>query len=127
MTHYAKWIGLPHVIGADPDDGVGADCLIVAHRVRSAAGHETPPLNPQWFKMAECGQWARLKLEWLRLMEPCEIEPYAICMYQNPECFGVGIVVDGGVLRISNRRGVQWVPLALERHRQFWKPRAAAI
>lgn len=127
MTDYLRWIGLPHVIGADPDDGVAADCLLMACKVRNAAGLPTPPLNDEWFSMAKRGHWSRLKLEWVRLMEPCEPEAYSFCLYQNAVCFGVGVVVDGGVLRLDHKRGVQWVPLSLELHRQFWKPRAAAI
>jgi len=128
MINYHRWIEqkLPHEIGADPDDGVGADCLVVAHKIRVAAGLPTPPLDPQWFAMAANGEWSALEREWRRLMEPCDPEPYAMCMHHNGTGFGISIMVDEGVLRVHHRRGVQWVPLAMMPV-QFWRPRLAAI
>lgn len=128
MINYEHWVEqkLPHVIGADPDDGIGADCLVVAYKIRAAAGLLTPPLDSQWFTMASNGEWEALEREWRRLMEPCDPEPYAMCMNRNRTGFGVSIIVDGGVLCVHHRRGVQWVPLKLM-PLQFWRPRIAAI
>lgn len=127
MNTYHRWIGLPHITGADPDDGVGADCLLMCAKVRRAAGLYTPELDPQWFDMARQGKWVDLWGEWWKRMERCEPKPYALCVYSNRKTFGVGILVDSGVLRVSHDKGVQWVPLALEASRQFWEPRVTAV
>jgi hypothetical protein len=129
---YLRWVQqqLPHVIGADPDDGVGADCLIVAAKVRAAAGLPTPPMDPKWFTMAANGEWLELVREWRRVMEPCELEPYALILKGGGNGLGVSLVVDGGVLMVNHHRGVQWVPMDVASRMmrmRFWRPKDAAI
>ena len=134
MADWIRWVNarLPHVIGADPDDGVGIDCLVMAAKVRRSAGLSTPDLDPQWFTLATGDQWQQLQREWERFMEPCELEPYAAVLHQQPGgLMGVGVVVDDGVLIVHHRRGAQWLPMAVaERIMKpltFWRPRDAAI
>jgi hypothetical protein len=132
MADWIRWVNakLPHQIGADPDDGEGIDCLVMAHKVRVDAGYSTPPLDPAWFAMASAGQWEHLEREWRRLMEPCIMEPYALVMHCQPSCLGVGLLVDDGLLIVHHRRGAQWLPLAVAARMmplQFWRPRNAAI
>lgn len=127
---WPQWIGLPHQVGADPADGVAADCLIMAHRVRTAAGLPTPTLDPMWFTLAAAGHWTHLEREWRRLMVRCEPEPYALLMHHQPSCLGVGIALDDGILTVHHRRGVQWLPIEVARklmQLEYWRPRDAAI
>ena len=37
MADWISWVNakLPHVTGADPDDGIGIDCLVMATKVRT--------------------------------------------------------------------------------------------
>lgn len=134
MADWIRWVNarLPHVIGADPDDGVGIDCLVMATKVRVAAGLPTPALNPQWFAMAAAGRWEQLQQEWERLMAPCRLEAYAMVLHQQPSgLMGIGVVVDDGVLIVHHRRGAQWLPMAVAERTlnplMFWRPRDAAI
>jgi hypothetical protein len=132
IADWIRWVNLklPHVIGADPDDGHGIDCLVMAHKVRAAAGLPTPHLDPAWFTMAADGQWERLEREWRRLMVPCEREPYAVLLHRQPACMGIGVVIDDGVLIVHHRRGAQWLPFDVAERLmplEYWRPRDAAI
>lgn len=128
MIDYVKWIGLPHALGEDPDDGRGADCLVLARKVLLLAGQDCPELNPEWFEMAARGKWGELEKEWLQIMEPLEAPcQFAISMSRNPFTgFNIGVVVDDGLLIVHHRKGVAWIPLSLVKG-NFWRVRRAAI
>jgi hypothetical protein len=130
--NWPAWVSarLPHVIGADPDDGHGICCLVMAAKVRRGAGLAMPDLDPQWFAMAAAGQWGQLQREWRRLMVPHRLEPYALVLHRQPLGLGVGVVVDDGLLIVHHRRGAQWLPLEVAGQLMpldYWMPRDAAI
>jgi hypothetical protein len=134
MADWIHWVnaGLPHVTGADPDDGVGIDCLVMATKVRRSAGLPMPALDPRWFELAAAGCWPELQAEWQRLYVPCRLEPYAVVLHPQPRgLMGIGVVVDDGALIVHHRRGAQWLPMAVaERIMKpltFWRPRDAAV
>jgi hypothetical protein len=134
MADWIRWVNakLPHITGADPDDGIGIDCLVMATKVRRDAGLDTPPLDPRWFDLAAQGQWAELEAEWKRMCEPCRLEPYALVLHLQPGgMMGVGVVIDDGVLIVHHRRGAQWLPMDVAARRleplSFWRPKNAAI
>jgi hypothetical protein len=127
---WPQWIGLPHQVGADPADGVAADCLVMCHRLRTAAGLCTPPLDPMWFTIAAAGQWSELEREWRRLMVRCEPHPYAMLLSPQSSSLGVSIRLDDGILTVHHRRGVQWLPIEVAgkvMRLEYWRPRDAAI
>ena len=128
MIPYHRWIGLPHEFGANPEDGRGADCLVMAHRVLTLAGIECPPIRDEWLNLARKQRWEELQYCWDECMESIDSpEPYALCMSRNVETgFSIGVVVDGGVLFVHHRKGVAWVPLSLVRA-GFWRVRRAAV
>lgn len=134
MSDWICWVNakLPHQIGADPDDGIGIDCLVMATKVRRDAGLHTPPLDPRWFDLAAEGRWAELRNEWNRLCEPGRLEPYALVLHLQPGgMMGVGVVIDDGVLIVHHRRGAQWLPMDVATRTMhpldFWRPKNAAI
>lgn len=126
---WLNWIGLPHLTGADPDNGEGIDCLVMCLKVRAAAGLRTPEVDMTWFVMAAAGQWDELEREWRRVMERCDVEPYGMLMERQRCGLGVQIVVDDGVLMVHHRRGCQWVPLEVAGRLmklECWRPRYVA-
>jgi hypothetical protein len=132
MSNWPDWVSakLPHVIGADPDDGKGICCLVMVAKVRRTAGLLTPELDPQWFELAAAGHWDVLKSEWDRMMVPCRLEPYALVLHRQPLAFGIGVVVDDGLLVVHHRRGAQWLPMDVASRLmplKYWRPRDAAI
>jgi len=107
-----RWIGLPHEFRADPNDGQAADCLIMTWHVLGAAGVPHPGLNAEWLDMAERGDHEGLALLYrgftIGLVKP---EEYAVTMFRAADHIGIGVVVDGGLLHINRRKGVQWIPV----------------
>jgi hypothetical protein len=131
-ANWPTWVSarLPHVIGADPDDGKGICCLVMCAKVRRSAGLPMPELDPQWFPMAATGQWEQLQREWRRYMVPCRLEPFALVLHRQPLGLGVGVVVDDGLLIVHHRRGAQWLPLEVAGQLmplEYWRPRDAAV
>lgn len=133
-NNWIRWVEarLPHVVGADPDDGVGIDCLLMSLKVRESAGLFVPRIKDEWFESVRRNDWGWLHDEWNRLAEKCEIEPYALVLHAQPGgLIGVGVVVCDGVLIVHHQRGVQWLPLAVAKRLiqplTFWKPKHAAV
>lgn len=123
MAHWTSYIGLPHVLGADPANGVGADCLILAFAVLGELGMGHPPLDPEWFVMAERGDWAGLRRLWEELTDPLEgPEEGAVTLMGDEQAgLGVAIVIDGGLLIVHHRRGVTWVSLQFAKKLNYRK------
>lgn len=127
MINYYKWIGLPHEFGADPDDGQGADCLIMAHKILSSVGAPCPPLASEWIELAREQKWGKLQMEWDRYMISVEKpDRYDLHMVRTEETgFSISTVVDDGIVFVSHRKGVAWIPLGLVQG-NFWRVRRAA-
>ena len=107
-----QWIGLPHKFRADPRNGYGADCLRVTWNVLEDAGVPHPPFDPIWFDLAESGRHRLLARVYEQLTIPLDApEEYAVTLFSTERTIGIGIVVDGGLLHVHHRRGVQWMPL----------------
>ena len=120
---WRHWIGLPHEFGADPEDGVACDCLLMVWRILDDAGIEHPEFNAHWLEMAKQKRWIELETLWRDgTMELEAPEPYAVTLIHNgPNGLGVGIVVDDGLLIVHHKRGVRWVPLNYMPSLRFFK------
>ena len=130
MSNWRNYLGLPHEFGADPADGVAADCVILTWHVLQAAGVYCPRLDSNWFVMAKAGKADELVRIYKRLTyEIDEPEEYAVTLFDNGESgLGMGVVVDGGLLMVHHRRGVCWLPIRLLkklRYRRFSNEDAA--
>lgn len=123
MDGWRSYIGLPHAFGADPRDGVGADCLIVAFAVLDELGMSHPAVDPHWFEMAESGDWEPLKRAWEAETFPVDApeEGAVTLMDHGAGGLGVATVVDSGLLMVHHRRGVRWIPLRLLNDLQYRK------
>lgn len=115
MRNWRSYIGLPHVFGADPADGEGADCLVLVMGVLDDLGIAHPPFDEQWLQLAKRGAWEQLESLWKQgttaLAGP---EEGAVTLLRNgPAGLGVAVVIDGGLLMVHHRRGVVWIPLHL--------------
>ena len=107
-----RWIGLPHQFRADPNDGLGADCLIMTWHVLDAAGVPHPALNAEWLNMAERGDYEALaKLYRGSTIALDKPEAHAMTMFRAADHIGIGVVVDGGLLHVNRRKGVRWIPV----------------
>ena len=107
-----RWIGLPHHFRANPNDGLGADCLIMTWHVLDAAGVPHPALNAEWLNMAERGDYEALaKLYRGSTIALDKPEEHAVTMFRAADHIGIGVVVDGGLLHVNRRKGVRWIPV----------------
>lgn len=126
MIDYYKWIGLPHKLGADPDDGEGADCLVVAYKVLSSLDIYFPRPQPEWFAMVERKEWANLYLVWENHMEKTVGPAMGLLSMRRNRVtgFNIMVVVGDGALCVHHVTGVRWLPLSLVKG-PFWKARRA--
>ena len=111
MKHWHQYIGLPHVFKADPENGQGADCLIMTWNVLAHDNIPHPALDPEWLDLAERREWEKLKALWLEITKPCNPQQYAITLFEEPTHLGLGIIVDNGLLFAHHTKGVKWLPL----------------
>ena len=120
---WKHWIGLPHEFGADPEDGVACDCLLMVWRVLDDAGVSHPGFNANWLEMARQKRWSDLEALWRDgTVELEAAESHAVTLIRNgPNGLGVGIVVDDGLLIVHHKRGVRWVPLDYMPRLHFYK------
>jgi hypothetical protein len=113
MGRWRSYLGLPHILGADPDDGQGADCLLLAFRVLDELRQPHPTPQPEWFEWASKGNWGDLERLWQEHTESVS-EPVSgsVTLLRNPNCgLGVAVVIADGLLMVHHRRGVCWAPL----------------
>lgn len=118
---WLPWLGLPHVIGADPRDGEGACCLVMTHILLTDAGLSPPPLEPM-IAMAKAGEVSNLEAAYNQATEAIAgPENLAMTMFQTEIGVGVGIVVDSNFVLIPHHKsGVKAISLrALTR--QPWR------
>ena len=119
--NWRKYLGLPHEFGADPEDGVAADCVLMTWNVLDAAGVYRPPLCWEWFTMAKEGKVEELMQVYDSLTYTIDgPEEYAVTLTENGETgVGLAVVVDGGLLIAHHRKGVRWLPIRLLKKLQY--------
>ena len=99
-------------MGADPIEGKGADCLLLAFRVLEEFGYYHPPVDPKWFELAAAKRWYEIEAIFHRHITQIDApEPCSITLLQNgPAGLGVGTRIDDGLLITHHKKGVIWIP-----------------
>lgn len=123
---WLNWIGLPHVVGADPRQGQGACCLVMARILLTEAGQYFPDIEEQLLSLARAAHWDRLTKEFERHTERLEgPEPWSLTLIRNgPAGLGIGTVVPGEYLLLPHhRRGVRAIPISALRPLTFHRVR----
>ena len=125
---WERFLGLPHSIGADPEGGVGADCLLLAFRLQEYRGAYHPPMDPIWFEQARREDWSQLHAAWDSLtiahLLPRQTMPPegALLKLTNPSgglC--IATVIDDCVVLVHETRGVTQLPIGLIQLKQFYE------
>jgi hypothetical protein len=110
---YHAWLGLPHEIGADPRNGQGACCLVMAKILLEDAGRSAPPIE-DWIVMAKASDWGPLRDAFYRHTEELsKPEPFALTLLENgSDGLGLGTVIPNSLLLVPlHKRGVTTIPL----------------
>ena len=116
------WIGLPHKFRANPRDGIGADCLLMVWNVLEDFDAPYPHFDHAWLDLAENGRHRLLAQLYRQLTIPLDApEDCAVTLFSTDKTIGIAIVVDGGLLYVHHRRGVQWLPLGRCKKLEFRK------
>jgi len=108
-----KWVGKPHVTGDDPTTDPGCDCLLMVVRARQALGLPTPSL-PQarnLIRLAQAGEHEAIQ-QWLapHLIEATSPDEGFFTIFESAEQIGTAVMIGGGLLHVSHKRGVRWLP-----------------
>lgn len=112
MAGWKSYLGLPHAFGADPEDGKGADCLIMVFHVLDQLKLPHPEFDTNWIELAAAGNWKALLTAWNELTIPIDSpEDGDVTLFSNDVGLGLGVAIDGGLLLVHHTRGVCWVPL----------------
>lgn len=118
---WLKWIGLPHQIGADPNDGKAACCLRMAVHVLRNAGRQPPEdaVIDRWVDLARGEQWPLLERAFLDHCVPTQARDlWSVVLITNGprKALGLGVVIPDDLLLFPHhRRGVMAAPLKLLR------------
>lgn len=112
MKGWKSYLGLPHAFGADPENGQGADCLIMAFHVLDELRLPHPEFDTNWIELAASGNWKELLRLWNHHTTAVDSpENGDLTIFSNDAGLGLGVAIDGGLLLVHHLRGVCWVPL----------------
>ena len=120
---WISWIGKPHVLGADPAQDQGCDCLVMVTRVREWLGLAAPREADikELLLLASQHEYSKLK----KTLEPHlrkldHPKEGAFTLFEPPDQIGTAVVVDGGLLHVSHRHGVRWLPTSAVKKLQWY-------
>ena len=113
-----RWIGKPHVTGADPVTDEGCDCLIMVTRIREHLGLPAPSAAHIATLIAltkaeayrDINQFIRPHL--IAAESPAD---GAFTVFETPDHIGTAVLIDGGLLHVNQKKGVRWFPANLLR------------
>lgn len=109
---WMKYLGLPYRIGADPEEGVGCDCIHLVLRVLAMGGLNPPDVERRWYNYLATKEIDKIMLEWFELTEQTYgPEDYAMTVLPSATDFSIAVVVNQGLLTVRPSFGVTWVPL----------------
>lgn len=111
--NWHKWIGKKHVTGADPEYDEGCDCLLMVVRLREHLGLAVPDSMDvaTMILLSEAGSheeiYSLMKPHLIELNAP---ENGAFTIFETPDQMGTAVMIDDGLLHVSHKRGVRWMP-----------------
>jgi hypothetical protein len=106
-THWRQFVGLTHRLGADPRVDDAADCLLVAFAVLDEFALPHPPVDPQWYAMANQGMWRDLRHLFDSQTTASINAVGAVTMARG----GLAVSVGGGALLAPHGDQVRWLPM----------------
>lgn len=116
--NWHRWLGKPHVTGADPVVDSGCDCLIMVTRIREHLGLPAPSAAhiATLIALAKAEAYRDIQ-QYIRphLIKTESPADGAFTVFETPDQIGTAVLIDGGLLHVSHKRGVRWLPANLLR------------
>jgi len=110
---WQRWIGKPHVTGADPVHEDGCDCLLMVVRVRESLGLPVPDeaAVQTLISLSLSESYREVHLLLAPHLNPVG-PPFdgAFTVFETPDQIGTAVMIEGGLLHVSHKRGVRWLP-----------------
>jgi len=108
-----RWIGKPHVTGADPVCDEGCDCLLMVTRIREHLGLPAPDAidTATLILLSQSEAFSEVHKLILPHLVPVQT-PHngAFTVFETPDKMGTAVMIDDGLLHVSHKRGVRWMP-----------------
>jgi len=111
--NWHKWIGKRHVTGADPEYDEGCDCLLMVVRIRESLGLPVPNSMDVATMIllsnteSHADIYALMAPHLVPTDSPCD---GAFVIFETPDQVGTAVMIDNGLLTVSHKRGVRWIP-----------------
>lgn len=124
--NWHKWIGKPHRTGDDPAIDDGCDCLLMVVRIREHLGLPVPKINETkaLIDLAKAGAYSEIHSLIKKHLEPVQ-KPCdgAFMIFETPDQIGTAVIIEGGLLHVSHKKGVRWFPSNMVRQFNWfhWK------
>ena len=111
--NWHRWIGKPHVTGADPVCDEGCDCLLMVTRIREHLGLPAPNAidTATLILLSQSEAFSEIHKLILPHLVPAQT-PHngAFTVFETPDKMGTAVMIDDGLLHVSHKRGVRWMP-----------------
>ena len=111
--NWHRWIGKPHVTGADPVCDEGCDCLLMVTRIREHLGLPAPSAidTATLILLSQSEAFSEIHKLILPHLVPLQT-PHngAFTVFETPDKMGAAVMIDDGLLHVSHKRGVRWMP-----------------
>jgi len=111
--NWHHWIGKKHVTGADPVCDDGCDCLLMVTRIREHLGLPAPNAmdTATMILLSQSEAFTEIhKLILPHLLPVKTPSDGAFTVFETPDQIGTAVMIDGGLLHVSHKRGVRWLP-----------------
>lgn len=111
--NWHQWIGKKHVTGADPVIDEGCDCLLMVVRIRQSLGLPVPSSSETstLISLSEASAYQEIHSLIKRHLVPLQTpEEGAFMIFEAPDQIGAAVIIEGGLLSVSHKKGVRWLP-----------------
>jgi hypothetical protein len=111
--NWQSWIGKKHVTGADPVYDDGCDCLLMVTRIREHLGLVAPDAMDVATMILLAKAEAFREIHTMiapHLVPVLTANDGAFTVFETPDQIGTAVMIDGGLLHVSHKRGVRWLP-----------------
>lgn len=118
-------LGQPYKLKGDPILKQGTDCILLTLRVLDAAGIKRPAAQRWWYRDLAQGVFWRVEKAFIDATEAV-IAPdqWCVTIFLDEPHPGFGVVVDGGLVTATPKRGAHWRCLAHTPERSYRRVKA---